>query len=297
MDNTKDILMPLKAILLPTDFSTNSLNAIDYAVELFKNEPCEFYLINIQKASSFVSDDLMTMSSSATIYQTLIDAARKSIKNIIIKIENKYNNKLHQFHSIVDYDNFIDGINQICAAKQIDLIVMGTKGASGAEKVIFGSNTVRVMQRCNTPVLAIPSGCVFEGLERIAFTSNYLTLYNKQELQPLIDILDLYDSKMDILHLASEKELQQNQDNNKKFLDYCFSNVNHEFIDLEKKDIFKTVQNYIAINGIKMLAMMSRKHSFLERLFARHIVEIFAFKIDIPFLVMENSGELFSKPN
>lgn len=286
----------MKAILLPTDFSTNSLNAIDYAVELYKNESCEFYLINIQKASSFVSDDLMTMSSSATIYQTLIDAAKKSINNIIIKVENKHNNKLHQFFSIVDYDNFIDGINQICEAKQIDLIVMGTKGASGAEKVIFGSNTVRVMQRCSTPVLAIPNGCTFNNLERIAFTSNYSTLYNKAELSPLIEILSLYNSKIDILHLASENDLSQDQENNKAFLDSCFSNITHEFINLEEKDIFKTVQDYIKMNDIKMLAMMSRKHSFLERLFARHLVETFAFKIDIPFLVMENTGELLSKP-
>jgi nucleotide-binding universal stress UspA family protein len=284
----------VKAILLPTDFSTNSLNAIDYAVELFKNESCEFYLINIQKASSFVSDDLMTMSSSATIYQTLIDAAKKSINNIIIKIENKHNNKLHQFFSIVDYDNFIDGINQICEAKQIDLIIMGTKGASGAEKVIFGSNTVRVMQRCSTPVLAIPNGCTFNDLERIAFTSNYSTLYNKAELNPLIEILNLYNSKIDILHLASEDDLSQDQENNKAFLESCFSNITHEFINLEEKDIFKTIQEYIKINDIKMLAMMSRKHSFLERLFARHLVETFAFKIDIPFLVMENSGELLT---
>jgi len=280
----------VKAILLPTDFSTNSLNAIDYAVELFKNETCEFYLINIQKASSFVSDDLMTMSSSATIYQTLIDAARKSIKNIIIKVENKYDNKLHKFYSIVDYDNFIDGINQICEAKQIDLIVMGTKGASGAEKVIFGSNTVRVMQRCKTPVLAIPNGCAFEGIEHIAFSSNYSTLYKNEELQPLVDILSLYNSKIDILHLTSEKNLSQEQENNKAFLDFCFNNVTHEFIDLDKDDIFKIVQNYISVNNIKMLAMMGRKHSFLERLFNRHLVETFAFKIDIPFLVMENSA-------
>jgi len=282
--------MSLKAILLPTDFSTNSLNAIEYAMEIFKTEPCEFYLINIQKASSFVSDDLMTMSSSATIYQTLIDAARKSIKNIIIKVEKKYANNLHQFHSIVDYDNFIDGINQICEARHIDLIVMGTKGASGAEKVIFGSNTVRVMQRCNTPVLVIPNGCIFEGLERIAFTSNYASLYNKEDLKPLDDILGLYNSKIDILHLASKNDLSQDQNNNKMLLDAYFSNAIHEFIDLSNKDIFKTILDYLYSNEIKMLAMMSKKHSFLERLFTKHLVETFAFKIDVPFLVMENTA-------
>jgi len=89
--------------------------------------------------------------------------------------------------------------------------------------------------------------------------------------------------------------LSENQENNKGFLDTCFNNIKHEFVDFESDDIFKTVQDYIATNDIKMLAMMSRKHSFLERLFVRHLVETFAFEIKVPFLVMENSGDLYKK--
>jgi len=279
----------LKSILLPTDFSKNSINAINYAVELFKNEQCEFYVINIQKASSFVSDDLMTMTSSATIYHTLIDIAKKSIKNVVEDIKNKYSNDLHEFYSIVDYDNFVDGINQACNSRNIDLIVMGTKGASGAEKVLFGSNTARIMQRSSIPVFAVPDGCKFGGLERIAFTSNYQTTYDINDLEPLLDISRLYDSKIDILHITNDDNLSQGQENNKALLDNYFNNLKHEFINLEKDDIFKTVQQYIKSNDIKALVMTSRHHPFFERLFTRHLVETFAFKIDIPFLVMENS--------
>ncbi|TJY35808.1 universal stress protein [Pontimicrobium aquaticum] len=281
----------LKSILLPTDFSNNSINAINYAVELLKDEVCEFYVINIQKASSFVSDDLMTMTSSATIYHTLIDIAKKSIKNIIDDVKETYNNNLHQFYSIVDYDNFVDGINQACESRNIDLIIMGTKGASGAEKVLFGSNTARVMQRCNTPVLAIPDGCKFKGVDKIAFTSNYLIKYSNKDLKSLYDISSLYKSSIDIIHVTNNGDLTSSQENNRAFLDAYFSNLKHEFIDLEKADIFKAIQDYIKEKNIKILAMTSRHHSFLERLFTRHLVEAFAFNIDIPFLVMENSNQ------
>ena len=282
----------MKTILLPTDFSKNSLNAINYAMEIFKDESCEFFLLNIQKASSFVSDDLMTMSSSTTIYQTLIDTAKHSIKNLIRTLKKDYNNDKHEFHSVVDYDNFIDGINQICKAQSIDLIVMGTKGATGADRVLFGSNTVRVMQRCCAPVLAIPEGCKYSGLDKIIFTSNYHTLYKEEELQALIHLARIHNSKIEVVHLATEDYLSKDQENNKAFLDALFSNVSHEFVDLDRADLFETIKNYIDNNNIKMLAMMSRKHSFLERLFARHNVETFGFKIDVPFLVMVNTGKL-----
>ena len=282
----------MKSILLPTDFSNNSINAINYALELFKDERCEFYILNVQKASSFVSDDLMTMQSSTTIYQNLIESAKTSIKNIIADIKKKYKSENHIYHSIVDYDNFIDSINQVIKAKNICLVVMGTKGATGAEKVIFGSNTVRVMQRCNSPVLAIPDNCKFRNLERIAFTSNYLTFYKKEELKPLITLAEKFNSKIDVLHLTKGEHLTAGQENNRAFLDECFFNLNHEFINFSNTDLFETVKHYIQFHDISLLAMMSRKHSFLERLFTKHNVETFAFKVSVPFLVMENTGKL-----
>jgi nucleotide-binding universal stress UspA family protein len=269
------------------------MNAIEYAVSLFKDEKCEFHVLNVQKASAFVTDDFMAVSSSATVYNTIIDAAKRSIQNLIVDIQKKYKNDNHEFLSIVDYDNFIDAINQISEDKNIDLIVMGTKGATGAAKVVFGSNTARVMQRCFVPVLAIPDNCSYNGIDKIGFTSNYSTKYQLDELRALTEIAKQEDSRIHVIHLMNEMDLSQDQKNNKEFLDKCIGTIDHKFVDLESEDMFDTIHDYIEAHEIKMLAMMSRKHSFLERLFARHLVETFVFKIDIPFLVMENTGEQY----
>lgn len=279
----------MKSILLPTDFSKNSVNAINYAMALFKDVSCDFYLLNVQKASSFISDDMMVMASSATIYQTIIDVSKKSIANLITKLETKYKNDKHIFHSVVDYDNFIDSINQVTLNKQIDLIVMGTKGATGLEKVVFGSNTVHVMQRCVAPVLAIPDGCLFTNLNRVAFTTNYLILHNIEELRPLKELVTLYNSKLNILHFDDIEGVSDQRKENKKFLKTYFSDVTYENIDSFSTDLYKTLEEYVHANDIKLIAMMRKKHTFLERLFNRHPEETLAFNIDIPFLIMENT--------
>jgi len=282
----------MKSILLPTDFSKNSVNAIYYVHEMFKGERCEFYLLNVQKASSYVSDDLMTLQPSTTIYQNLIDSSKKAIKKIVSNLKKKYKSDDHLYHTIVDYDNFIEAIKQIVQTKDICLIVMGTKGATGAEKVLFGSNTVKVIQRNDCPVLAIPNNCKFNGLHKIAFTSNYSTLYKIEELKPLITLAGKFKAKIDVLHITKGEHLSENQENNRAFLDECLGGVNHEFINLTNTNLFKTVEEYIFENDVNLLAMMSRKHSFFERLFTRHKVETFAFKITVPFLVMANTGKL-----
>lgn len=282
----------MKTILIPTDFSKNSMNAIDYAMNLFKDTTCCFYLLNVQKASSFISDDLMVMSSTTTIYNTIIDAAKKSISNIISGIEKKYNNKKHQFKSIVDYDNLTDSINQVSKKYQANLIVMGTKGASGLEKIIFGSNTVRVIQRCNLPVLAIPDGCKFKAINKIAFATSNSKKFKVEEFKPLQDLMALNNSKLDTLHLADQHHLVTDAYDNMDFFKIHFNAAKHEFIDTTQNEMFNAVHKYIDNNNINMLTMMNKHHSFLERLFKKHDVETFAFSIDIPFFVLQSEQNL-----
>ena len=167
---------------------------------------------------------------------------------------------------------------------------MGTKGASGLERVVFGSNTVRVMQRCVAPLLAIPYGCLFTNLDRIVFSTNNLTLHNIKELNPLKDLLELHKSKLSVLHFDDAKGGANQKKENKLFLKKHFSDViSYENIDPYSNAFYKTVSEYIYTNNIKLIALIRKKHSFLERLLNQHPEEILAFNIDIPFLVMENT--------
>src|SRR5690606_22748238 len=259
--------------------------AIRYAVDMFQNSECHFYLLNVQKASSFISND-MAMSSSTNIYETLISAAKKSIDNIILEIKTKHFNDKHHFHSIVDYDNLIDSINQISKLHNVDLIVMGTKGASGLEKVIFGSNTVHVMQRCNVPILAIPDHYKFNRLQKILFTTNHLELYDVEELKWLNNFNILYNSKLEVLHIKDENHKTHEVFSNEVIFKTHFPEAIHNYMNVNSKDVFEIVNKYIIENQISMFGMLSTKHSLLERLFTKQPVEIFGFKIDIPFLVI-----------
>ncbi len=285
----------MKTILLPTDFSENSINAMRYALAYFREEPCKFIILNVQKVSSFVSDDLMAMQPSDTIFNSLIQASKQKVKHLIKELKTANPNPLHEFESKVDYDNFIDAINQAIALEGIELIVMGTKGASNIAKTIFGSNTARVIQRANCPVLAVPNDYKYDGIKHVAFPSNYFTEYNRDDLKPLLNLANKWHPQVSILHVKEDEYLTEYQENNRAFLDECFSKQHHAFIDLEQGSLFDKITNFIIDNNVDLLAMMSRKHSFLERIFTRHAAESFAFNPKVPLLVMENTGNFYLK--
>lgn len=165
---------------------------------------------------------------------------------------------------------------------------MGTHGATGAQQVFLGSNTVRVIQRCSTPVLVIPEGCEYNGLDKVAFLSDYLSKVDRASLNSLTNLATKHNTKVEILHMIAEENLSEEQSQNKEALKDLFSNVSHEFVDLKHTNLFSAVQDYANSNEIQLIAMLSKKYSFLERLFTQHNAETFGFKINIPLLVMED---------
>ena len=274
-------------ILLPTDFSLNARNAIDYAVKIFEDNKVDFFLWHVVKTSEFISDDLIAVNSSSSVYESVILKSKESLEGLKQDLEIEYDNAKHTFHTLVDFDNFIDSVNQVIKLNEIDLIVMGTKGSSNLEKIIFGSNTIRVIQRSQCPVLVGPRGEVFRPIKKIAFSSNYKTKYNAEEFSILKKIIELQQSELEIIHVFNEDELTSSQEENKTVLKNIFKDYQIEFIELDGSDIYSTIHNYLSGSMIRLLCLTNKKHTFLERLFTVTNVEIEVNNISMPLLIID----------
>ncbi len=113
----------MKNILLPTDFSDNSRNAIAYAMGFFKDELCTFYILNVQKASSYTTDDLMAAPANTSIHQSVIRDAKKKLDILVDDLKSLNTEEKYTYYSITDYDIFTDAINQTVKSKNVDLII------------------------------------------------------------------------------------------------------------------------------------------------------------------------------
>ena len=147
----------MKRILLPTDFSENSQNAITYALALFKNQECQFHILNIQKLSEYMMDDVMASTQGESAYNSIIKDNNVKLKALVKKLRKTYKLQPFTFNTLFDFDDFVPAINQAVESHNIDLIIMGTNGASGGEELLFGTHTVHAIQIAKCPLLAIPS--------------------------------------------------------------------------------------------------------------------------------------------
>lgn len=279
--------MIMKKILLPTDFSDNAQNAINYALNLYKDESCTFYLLNTYTPIIYSYDYQMnTGGYLGEIADVVRENSIKKLNEIEENVKEKFNNPKHHFEIVSSFNLLTDEIKDKLEQFSIDLIVMGTKGATGAKEILFGSNTIHIIQKVKCPVLAIPDGHFFEEPKEILFPTDYKVDYSTKQLESLITIATLFDSRVHVLHVSHDVDLTKIETKNKEKLENLLLDVKQASYRVEDQDIPQAINEFQKSTYVQLLMMINNKHSFFENLFFRPVINQIGFHLNIPFLVI-----------
>lgn len=275
----------MKNIILPTDFSENAYNAIDYALQLFKDEQCTFFLLNTYTPVLYDSE-YMYYSPTMSLDEIYRANSKKGLTRLEKRLKKEYNNPNHRFEKVSAFSFLPDEINEMVKEKDIDLVVMGTQGATGAKEVLFGTQTVHAIKKATCPVLAIPAEYEYQPIENILLPTDLSIGFKENQLQVLRALSTSTKATLHILHVLHEEKLNKDQEDGKKELAKYFKDVNHDFHIVKADDVKETILRFPKENPIELVAMINNKHSFFENLFFKPVVHSVGFHIKVPFLVI-----------
>lgn len=276
----------MKKILLPTDFSPNSWNAIAYALELFKDQECTFYLLNIYKPVIYHIENVLMNPAQFEMGDVIRETSLKGLAALEQKIQEQFNNPNHSFECIAAFNTLVLEIKEIVEEKDVDYVVMGTKGASGAKEVLFGSNTVHVFRNIKCPVLAVPDNFEYESPFEILFPSDFELDFQDAHILPLLNLASQFNSRVHILHVITHDALNERQMQNKQKLEDYFKPIPHLFHFDQNKKIPEAISNFQLKSRINLLVMVNNKHSIFENLFFKSSINQIGFHLNSPFLVI-----------
>ena len=273
-------------ILLPTDFSENAYNAIKYAVELFENEECNFYLLNTYTPVLYDTEYILYSPSPLSLHEIYRNKSLNGLEEIESQINKDLPNSKHKWELVSSFNMLSDEIKIQVKEKKIDLVVMGTQGATGAKMILFGTHTVHAIKKASCPLLAIPSGFKFKTLKNILFPTDYDLKFTDKYLNFLKGLIENQTSTIHIVNVYFGIPLDSEQEKSKKFLDDYFKKIEHKFYKVEKSSVPEGIDEFQNKNPVDLLVMISNKHSFFENLLFRPVINEIGFHIKIPFLII-----------
>ena len=278
-----------KKILIPTDYSKNAWNALSYAIELYKKYDCDFHLLHAYSTSGYAIDSMMVPEPGELAYEQARDRAEKGMDRIMQHLNFRDEMPNHHFTTHIEFNSVLGAIKNAVERFDIELVVIGTKGESDAVDIIYGSNAVHIMEKVrNCPVLAIPAQVVFSPPKEIVFPTNYKDHYKRRELLHLIEIAEISDSEIRILHIDEEYELSEEQKNNRSLLKECFETVEYAFHRLQNVDVQTALSCFVQSRESDMIAFINKKHNFFSSLFSKPLVKELGFNAQIPVLTLHD---------
>lgn len=271
----------MSTILYTTDFSDAAENALHFAVKL----------ANISRSRLLLFHTYDIPYDHSERVDADIDAlkrkSRKAMDKLEASIRGRSANAELEVETIIGTGSTVSSILEAAREIQPNLIVMGTRGASGLKKLFFGSNTAEIIMQAEFPVLAIPENFQFEHIEELV----YATDYREADLEILNDVIQLarlLEVPVRVLHLTDEDTIME-EIKFRGFKDLVrettqFENISHELLYSEQ--FLKGLDRYLEEHLKAVMSLGSYRHSLIERIVNRNTGLEMAYHSRLPLLVL-----------
>ncbi|MBC2839558.1 universal stress protein [Robiginitalea sp. SC105] len=278
----------MKTILLPVDFSENSWNAVFSTLKLFDKTACHFILLH---AYSMSPGKLPGDPEQQKLWQVLENRKREAtdeMEQMLGYLEREHRHPKHRISGTCVPGELISCIQAVLEAEPVDLIAIGTQGATGAEQLFMGSNAVRIMRRVRTrPTLIVPAGFDFQRLRHVLFPTDYLHAFEPYQLKLLKELVLQWRATLHIVYVASEFELKPSQQDHRELLESRLPGINCRFEEVPIKGHLKdALLGHAHKIGAEMIALVRHRHSLLEAVVKEPVVKRLAFETTMPLLVL-----------
>lgn len=186
----------MKNILVPCDFSEQAVNAFRFALDISRKAKSRINLVHVIELPVVHDSVFMPVLSFEEVFiKELREKAEKEFK----KLAGKYAEETDKISTQVLFGATFRMLSDYITSEAIDLVVMGTKGATGAREILVGSNAEKIVRRSPVPVIAVKKYMPAGSIKNIVFPN---TLHTEKQENLIMKVKALQDFFKATLHIV-----------------------------------------------------------------------------------------------
>lgn len=266
----------MKNILVPTDFSDQALAAVDLACQIGKRTSATVTLLSVVEVPTSGSFNTMGPTPSGfnptdNVYVVEMMAHNKKLMEKLVN-DDAYDGC--DLRYLVLVGNPTAQIKETTKGGEMDLIIMGSKGTSGLQEVLVGSNTEKVVRHSKVPVITIKQKVNLEDIKTIAYATN---LHDEENglIDKLMELANFLGAALEIVRINTPNNFQSDQVTQQQLKKFCEKNElekagQHSYNDGVEED---GIRNFAEFIGADMIAMGTHGRTGLVHLISGSIAE------------------------
>ena len=256
-------------VIVPVDFSETSLNAAEYAAKFLKGH----YGVSLILYNSYHKES----------------DAEESMSNLT-ELKNKLQAQYPVKMEVLSHheSDFIQGLEKAARHRNANLVIMGITSRSALGQLIFGSNTLKMVETKVCPVLIVPQDASFDKMENVMLTSDFKDTVNSTPSGPIKEFLSIYKPKLHIVNVDKDHyiSLTENYEHEKQELRKLLHEYNPEFYFMRLFDVDEALTLFAQDRDIDLIMAVRKNHNFMEKLFKTSRTKQLTFHNKLPILVI-----------
>ncbi|MCU0357727.1 MAG: universal stress protein [Cyclobacteriaceae bacterium] len=269
-------------LLLLTDFTPLSALAIEYAIRLAGPLNADFTIMNVVRLEGIPKANLKMKSLEKSIMHLSEEEGMELVKKIRREIKGNYTLRFEA----VKAHTVADAVTRFVSKQKVNMVVMGSRGASTLKKIRLGGTTVAVIDACPVPVLAIPEFAEFSGLKNIVYATDLKHVH--RELDIITEFAAIFGSRVHMVTVMPALNKQAMED--KQQAEEIVNNHPYKRLDFNvilDEHIPGAIDRYIRDTKSDLLTTFTHNLSLEEKLFAKSVTRKLAYLGKIPLLAVK----------
>jgi nucleotide-binding universal stress UspA family protein len=276
----------MKTIIIPTDFSANASNAVNYAVDMAKDTGSSILLLHVYQIPVsvtevpvvLISEDELKKSTAAALQD--LKAGVEHITSGVVKVYTESR-----------LGDTIEELEQLCNHIKPFAVVMGTKGLTAIEQTLFGSTTLSAIKHITSPVIAVPPGKEYgKGIKKIGFACDFKEVVKTTPVSFIKEIVKQFNAELHVLNVDyHNKHFKPETPEESLLLHTMLEDLKPVYDFIEHEDIEDGINQFAEKNNLDLIITIPKKHKLLDSLFRKSSTRQLIFESHVPVMCVHES--------
>jgi nucleotide-binding universal stress UspA family protein len=254
----------MKTIIVPTDFSPIATNAMNFAADMAVNINASLMLLHVYQVPVSMTDVPVVLVSAEELRkdsELKLNETKESLTHITsgkIKI-----------YTEARMGDVVDELEDVCKHIEPFAVIMGTRGTSGVERMLFGSTTLTAIRHLKWPVIVVPPGKEYgTGIKKIGFACDFAKVIESTPVHFIKNMVREFGAELHVLNVDYEnKHFKPDTPEESLMLQTLLEDLDPKYHFINHKDIEEGINEFAEKNNFDLLITIPKKHSLLDSLF------------------------------